>query len=372
MQMAAKKVRIGVVGGGFGTSFYWHEHPNCTVEAVSDLLPERRSHLMQVYGCNKSYPSLEQLLQDRDVDAVAVCTGAPDHVRHVVACLRAGKHVICAVPAAMDIAGCEELAQTVQETGLTYMMAETSWYHASVICARQWFGEGKFGHLFYTEAEYHHPGLETIYFDGAGNRTWRYGFPPMHYPTHCTAYLVGVTGERMTEVSCIGWGDDAPFLKDNVYDNPFWSETAFFTTEQGHAFRVGVYWKAAVGGTERGQWIGDQMSFFDATPNGTGYVIRRASEQTEHDDAGFARHLSAFENYTPPQWWQSDMLPESLRHVSGHGGSHTFLTHEFVDALMNERPAAIGIREALNMTAPGIIAHQSALNGGSQMKIPQF
>src|SRR5262249_53063342 len=162
-----------------------------------------------------------------------------------------------------------------------------SWYHPSVICARQWFGEGKFGHLFYTEAEYHHPGLETLYFDGAGNRTWRYGFPPMHYPTHCTAYLVGVTGERMTEVSDLGWGDDAPFLKENVYKNPFWSETALFTTEKGHAFRVGVYWKAAVGGTERGQWIGDQMSFFDATPNGTGYVIRRSSQQTEQDDAGF-------------------------------------------------------------------------------------
>ncbi len=55
---------------------------------------------------------------------------------------------------------------------------------------------GRFGRIFYTEAEYHHPGLEVLYFDDKGNRTWRYGFPPMHYPTHCTAYLTGVTGER--------------------------------------------------------------------------------------------------------------------------------------------------------------------------------
>lgn len=39
---APKKVRIGAVGGGFGTSFQWHEHPDCVVEAVSDLRPERR------------------------------------------------------------------------------------------------------------------------------------------------------------------------------------------------------------------------------------------------------------------------------------------------------------------------------------------
>ncbi len=31
------KVRIGVVGGGFGADFHFHEHPNCIVEAVSDL-----------------------------------------------------------------------------------------------------------------------------------------------------------------------------------------------------------------------------------------------------------------------------------------------------------------------------------------------
>jgi len=372
MEKAAKRIRIGVVGGGFGTDFYWHEHPDCIVEAVSDLIPERRHRLMQVYRCSKAYESLEKLIQDRDVDAVAVFTGAPDHVRHCVACLRAGKHVLCAVPAAMTIAECEELAETVRQTGLTYMMAETSWYHQSVISARKWFQEGKFGSIFYTEAEYHHPGLETLYFDAAGKRTWRYGFPPMHYPTHCTGYLVGVTGERMTQVSCVGWGDDSPMLKDNAYKNPFWSETAFFTTEKGHAFRVGIYWKAAVGGTERGQWIGDRMSFYDATPNGLGYIIRRASQQTEKDDAGFVRQLAEFEKYEQPPWWKTEMLPEPLRHPSGHDGSHTFLTHEFIDALVNERPPAIGLRESLNMTAPGIVAHQSALQGGKQMKIPLF
>ncbi|MCK4293378.1 MAG: hypothetical protein KAY65_09290, partial [Planctomycetes bacterium] len=31
---APKKVRIGVVGGGFGCSFQWHEHPDCVVVAV--------------------------------------------------------------------------------------------------------------------------------------------------------------------------------------------------------------------------------------------------------------------------------------------------------------------------------------------------
>ena len=372
MSTATKKVRMGVVGGGFGGSFYWHEHPDCVVQAVSDLTPEGRQRLMKVYRCGKAYESLEELILDRDVDAVAVFTGAPDHVRHSIACLNAGKHVICAVPACMSVEEGEQLAEAVKRTGLTYMMAETSWYHQSVITARNWFQEGKFGNLFYTEAEYHHPGLEVLYADSSGNRTWRYGLAPMHYPTHCTAYLVGVTGERMTQVSSVGWGDAAPVLKDNVYDNPFWNETAFFTTDKGHAFRVAVYWNAAVGGTERGQWYGDRMSFFDAHPNGADSIIRRAANQTEMDDAGFTRKLAERETYDQPKWWSTEMLPEPLRHDSGHDGSHAFLTHEFIEALNHGRAPAVGINEALNMTIPGIIAHQSSLQGGTQLQIPLF
>ncbi len=369
-QERLKKVRVGVVGGNFGASFYFHEHPQCIVEAVSDLIPERRDRLMQVYGCSKSYESLEQLIQDREVEAVAVFTPAPDHVRHAVACLKAGKHVMCAVPACMSVEEAEELLDTVKRTGLTYMLAETSWYHQSVISARKWFREGKFGSLFYTEAEYHHPGLEVLFWDEKGNRTWRYGFPRMHYPTHCTGYLVGVTGERMTQVSCVGWGDDSPVLKDNVYKNPFWNGTAFFTTNRGNAFRIGVYWKAAVGGCERGQWFGDQMSYYDPHPNGTGYIIRRASEQKETDDAGFVRTLPTLEQHEQTQWWKTEMLPEPLRHPSGHDGSHTFLTHEFVDALVNDRRPEIDVYNALALTVPGIIAHQSALQGGKAVAYP--
>ncbi|MDI6829584.1 MAG: twin-arginine translocation signal domain-containing protein, partial [Armatimonadota bacterium] len=70
MGKASKKVRIGVVGGGFGAAFHWHRHPNCIVEAVSDLREDRRKHLQNVYKCDKAYNSLEELIKDKNVDAV--------------------------------------------------------------------------------------------------------------------------------------------------------------------------------------------------------------------------------------------------------------------------------------------------------------
>jgi hypothetical protein len=130
--------------------------------------------------------------------------------------------------------------------------------------------------------------------------------------------------------------------------------------------------KGGVRGCERASWYGTKISFFMEDPNGLGPVIVRSGNQTEKDDAGFVQQLSPFEQYEQPQWWKTDMLPEPMRHESGHGGSHTFLTHEFIDALVHDRRPAIDIFESLAYTVPGIVAHESSLRGGAQMKIPSF
>jgi hypothetical protein len=95
-QLKANKIRIGIIGGRFGASFYFHEHPNCIVEAVSDLRKERRENLMKTYRCTKSYESLTLLLKDPKIEAVFIATPAPDHVKHAIESLNAGKHVLCA------------------------------------------------------------------------------------------------------------------------------------------------------------------------------------------------------------------------------------------------------------------------------------
>jgi predicted dehydrogenase len=367
-----KKVRVAIVGGGFGAGFQFHEHPNCIVEAVSDLRADRRNRLMQVYKCSKSYESLEKLLHDPTVEAVFIATPAPDHAAHVIASLQAGKHVLCAVPAAMTLDECYRVREVVERTGLTYMMAETSTYRQNTISVKKLYQERAFGTIFSAAAEYNHPGLETYFFDDKGKPTWRQGLPPMKYPTHCIAFLVAVTGERLTHVSCMGWGDGSPLLKNNPFNNPFWNETAFFKTDRGTPFRVEVNWKGALRGAERAEWRGDKMSFFSALQEGGDHTIVRAADTLGQDDAGFKNKTNKVEVYKQELWWQTDLLPEPLRHNSGHGGSHTFITHEFIDAIINNRQPAVNIYEALAYTAPGIVAHESALKNGEYMKVPGF
>ncbi len=58
--------------------------------------------------------------------------------------------------------------------------------------------------------------------------------------------------------------------------------------------------------------------------------------------------------------------------AGGHGGSHGRLMNEFVKAIIQDRKPLVDVVMALNMTVSGIIAHDSALQDGEWMKVPQY
>jgi predicted dehydrogenase len=365
---SSKQIRLGVVGGGFGGTFHFHEHPNCVVAAVTDLRPERRENLKRHYRCEAVFDSLEAMLPSAEkLDAVAIFSGALDHYKHAEMCMQRGLHVISACPAVFTLEEAHKLKELKEKTGLKYMMAESSYYRQHTIYAREAFRRGGFGELFYYEVEYYHDAGERAeleknkksrLYEADGSFSWRYGYPPMHYPTHSLGFVTGVSGARVESVSCLGWGQKgSQQLRDNRYKNPFWNEAALMRTDKGHMVRCNVFW--CVGVTEeRAQWFGDRGSLYMS-------------------NAGFQRDTwkdlrGKPETITVPEYWKSDMLPPAMRHPSGHGGSAAFLSAEFVNALVENREPAVNLYESLAMTVPGIVAHQSALRGGEQMKVPSF
>jgi hypothetical protein len=57
---------------------------------------------------------------------------------------------------------------------------------------------------------------------------------------------------------------------------------------------------------------------------------------------------------------------------AGHGGSHPHLVHEFVSALVEGREPYPNARQSANITCVGILAHESAMQGGKIMQMPEF
>ncbi|HJN18410.1 MAG TPA: Gfo/Idh/MocA family oxidoreductase [Armatimonadota bacterium] len=337
--------------------------PRCTVAAVCDANPGRREQLTARYGCDRAYAGLEELLADDSVDAVAIFTGAPDHASHSIAAMEAGKHCICAVPAAMTLDDCKALIEAKERTGMRYMMAETSYYRWETILMRDLYESGEFGEITYSEVEYYHPiyqGHEErdhYWWDADGKPTWRHGFVPMLYPTHSTGFLVGVTRERLVSASGLGSGpSDDPNMGAgrNQYDNPFSSQAALMETSGGHICRCNVMFGIHAHG-ERAQWFGERSAAYMAGSGGQPFVVQ----------------LEGRDPITElPDYW--DRLPDAMRDEGGHGNSHPFLTHEFISAIVDDREPAIDVYESVAMTAPGIVAHQSSLQGGIQLPVPNF
>ena len=344
--VSGRKIRFGIVGYGvcrFGAAFGFQDHPNVQIVAVSDLLPERRNGLMKACRCDKSYESLEVLVKDPNIEAVFVATDAPSHARHCMEVLKHGKHVMTAVPATWgSIEEAEQLVETVRKTGLKYMMAETSCYRADCHAMREIYRAGGFGRLVYSEGEYYHYTAKPI----DSFKGWRIGSPPLWYPTHSMAYYVGVTGKRFTSVSCAGFRGNFPSIQPgaNRYNNPFSDEIALLRTSEGGASRMSKL--RAVRGRiiETGRVFGER-----GWMDGTGYH-------------GVAKDLP--DTTRPP-------LPPGVP-GGGHGGSHGLLADEFVTAILRDRDPLVNIYEALAMTVPGIVAHQSALKDGETLKVPQY
>lgn len=344
-----RRIRVGIVGFGvcqFGAKFGFQDHPNVEVVAVSDLFPDRCAGLAKACRCEKTYPSLEEMVKDDSIEAIFVATDAPSHARHAILCMEHGKHVASAVPAVFgSLEDADRLFDAVKRTGMTYMMFETSAYHEDCHAMREAYRAGAFGRLIYSEGQYyHHFGQPLDSYKG-----WRIGLPPMWYPTHSTAYYVAVTGKSFTHVSCQGFRGGIPEFQAeaNPHKNPFDSEIALFRTSEGGAARMSVCWGMRGSHGEYGHVRGE----------------RGQMEGTVFQPAEDMKKLRI--DLAKPQ------LPPGMD-AGGHGGSHGYLTDEFITALLQKRAPLVDIAWALNMTVPGIVAHQSALKDGERMPVPQY
>lgn len=340
-----RKIRVGIVGYGyckFGAQFGFQHHPNVEIVAVSDLIPERCAGLASECRCTKTYTSLEELVKDDRIEAVFVATDAPSHARHCMEVLKHGKHVATAVPAVFgSLEEADALFGVVKQSGLKYMMFETSCYREDLHAMRQIYDAGGFGKIVYAEGEYYHWHAEPL----PSFKEWRAGLPPQWYPTHSNAYFVGVTGGRFTEVSCMGMPSELKFLKpeNNRYKNPFGTETALFRTSEGGSARMAVSWD---------------------TPGYDGEMGRVRGQKGSYYKTFVSRDFKPGNIKRPP-------LPPNVE-AGGHGGSHGYLMNEFVAAILEDRQPLVNIAWALNMTVAGIVAHQSALKGGELLKIPAY
>jgi predicted dehydrogenase len=356
-------ISVGIVGVGmFGRAFIdlFRDHPDVHRLALCDLKADRLAEQAKKYEITETYSSLEEIC-NTDMDALAIITQPWLHARQAVQAMEAGKHVYSAVPAAQSLDECDMLIETVKKTGMIYMNGETSYFRPDNVFCRKKAAEGAFGEFVYCEAQYLHDLSHGLY-NVAKNRwgdQWdmsKSGGIPMHYPTHSTCFPVSVMGAHMTEVSAQGYAypNDDWFREDTIWKNVFSNEVALFRMSNGATARIAEFRRVGYPGCERMNAIYGTEGSFEHNLVSAIWTTKGEIQNAEMD-----KH--------------HESLPEPLAsNLGGHGGSHAYLVHEFVDSVNRERLPRINVWEAVRYCAPGFVAHQSALKGGELLKIPDW
>ena len=311
---------------------------------MSDLFPDRCAALAKACRCEKTYPSLEELVKDDTIEAVFTATDAPSHARHCIEVLKHGKHVATAVPATYgSLEDADKLFETVKASGRKYMMFETSYFHADLHAMRQIYNAGGFGKLVYSEGEYYHYTAEPI----DSYKGWRDRRSAAMVPDALECLLHGRDRRQLhrsllhghAQPDRMAQGGEQPLQKPLRHRN----RHCFAPAKVACRGWPSVGTRPATSG-EMGRIRGQKGSFYGQIRAG----------------------------------WKRTCLPTIVHRflpsvqAGGHGGSHGYLMNEFVTAILEDRQPLVDIAQALNMTVSGIVAHESALKDGELMKIPQY
>ncbi|MCF7855227.1 MAG: Gfo/Idh/MocA family oxidoreductase [Candidatus Pacebacteria bacterium] len=411
-------ISIGLVGlGSFGSCFapLFKNHP--LVDRIG--LCDREAGLLKTFtddtfyadkldGRRDCFTSLDDICQ-ADFDALVIITQPWLHAPQCIQAMESGKHVYSAVPIISIPSNeeildwCNKLVDTVRRTGQHYMLGETTYYHPQSMYCRRKAAEGAFGSFVYAEGEYMHDvdagcnlrQVNRARTSSASGKEWlrmRQEYinrgllgGPMHYPTHSVSGPVCVMRAHAVKANALGYRNTEydPFFDNQAFSN----EMALFKMSNGAAVRI-------VEAREMPGLVGEDSETFrvfgtrGAFSENRWFSIERPDfDRLDLDDLTKPERLKltpaemfdplppevglAFKKVMHQDKDENELLSIDFQ-PHGHGGSHPYLVHEFVDAVAHNRVPAINVWEAVRYMAMGVAAHESALRDGETVTVADW
>ncbi|WP_176706834.1 Gfo/Idh/MocA family protein [Paenibacillus hemerocallicola] len=394
-----RPIRLAVIGGRRGAAF------RRAFEVLSDKIRlaaicDRNERVLQSWRETdtdvKRYADYEGVLNDPDIDAVFLATPVSQHGRQAIAALNAGKHVMSEVPAAFTLDECWELVETVERTGLVYMLAENYCYMRDNMLVGSMAGQGLFGEITFAEGGYMHDARNLTH-DAEGNLTWRgqlrHSFNGMHYPTHMLgpiAQWLGINrdgGDEFDYMSTYVSKEAAAHLyyketfgeRHEGADRAFWSQgdsaVTLIRTKKGVLIQLRLDTKSPRPHNMTHYGLqGARGAFVSARHKEEQGLVwleghSRGSTLHEAKDEAKWEPLDAYaDRYEHELWrrWSGDALK------AGHGGGDFFILEEFSSAILEKRRPAIDVYDAVTWSCVAPLSAISVETGGKPLPFPNF
>ena len=355
-----KPLRCGVVGLRRGRLFVeiLQKLPDCRIVAVCDTNPRTLADFSHL----AAHTDFDAFLGE-GLDLVAVITPGPVHAAQSVRALESGAHVLCETPCVYSPAEAEAVVAAVRRSGRKFMLAEDYIWMGWAEALKAKAQAGAFGSIVYAEGDYTHDCRDIMLATEAGfvpyaerekhpgaEKTWRAThLPPILYCSHTLGPLLHIMDDRV--VSAVGMSTGTHTAPDlGTID----VEAALLETAKGAVIRL-------------------TNGFTVACPMTLYYNLVGTAGSARIDTAGgFSAHWYSETADPPMKGW--DKLPgvNNFGARADGAGNVEVMVRQFVDSILNDKPAPLDVFRSMELVLPGLLAHESAMRGGVKLAVPDL
>ncbi|BBH19520.1 glycosyl hydrolase family 109 protein [Paenibacillus baekrokdamisoli] len=394
--MNRQPVRLAIVGGNRGAGFVnalYSLSDRIQLTATCDLNELVLNQWKERFPEIRTYRDYHEMLKDPSIDAVFILSPMHLHARQSIDALNAGKHVLSEVIAIQSLEEAWELIETVERTGLKYMMSENYCFSRSNLAIKNMADQGMFGEITYLEGGYIHDLRHLIHLPD-GSLTWRgrlhQQYNGMNYPTHSigpVAQWIDLNkpnGDRLKSVTAFvsksrslqyyfgeHFGKDHPAARTG-----FWkqgdSAVAVIQTEKGVLIELRVDWTSVrphnkthylLQGTEGAYITGRHPQEADLI------WFNNRSPKNEEDGSDMWELLGGYlPLFDHPRWKQWGKYASGTK----HGGGDFLVLEEFISAIQEDRTPAVDVYDAVTWSSVFSLSMESVEAGGKTILFPDF
>jgi len=354
-------IRVGVIGVGRGMSFAnGAELTGMKLVALCDTWEEKLEEARQKHPGVATYADYDRFLE-HDMDAVVLANFFHEHAPFAIKALRAGKHVMSETACNTTLAEGVELCRVVEETGLTYMLAENYPYTVFSQEMRSLYRTGEIGEVRYAEGEYNHPmSPGDIMKIAPGLNHWRNWFPSTYYCTHALAPLMYITDCMPRRVN--GLSIACSDIVDLTVRQADPGSVILCRMDNGAVFRLfGLY----IPGHSNWYRIHGSHGATETT-RGPGY-FGPGQVRVWHEPWDCPEGVAVERTYVPDWPVHGDLAEKA-----GHGGGDFWTNNEFAKAIRSGEAPYFDVYRGVAMSSVGILAWRSALEEGAPIDVPDF
>lgn len=201
-----KRCRIALIGAGWIGSEHGRnilKNPRAELTAICDSKTENIRLFKQATGAQSvEYAEFDAVLKDKRVDAVVIASPNGSHADMCVQAAKAGKHIYCEKPMALNVKDCRRVRDAVTRAGVRYLIGYHRRLNPLYQYAKTIVGDGTLGKLFLAESDYiHHvpPGMDIWTWLGKESIAGSLFHAGSGHNVDLLRYLCG----EVTEVACM-------------------------------------------------------------------------------------------------------------------------------------------------------------------------